>query len=132
MDDIATLLNAPETTVAVVGATDNPMKYGYVIYRDLKRKGYSIHPVNPNRSEVDGDTAYSKLADIPEPPTIVNIVVPPHVTLQILKQSLELGLTNIWLQPGAESAEAMAFLQENDFNYLANACIMIESRLVTR
>ncbi|TDI46322.1 MAG: CoA-binding protein [Acidobacteria bacterium] len=132
MNDIATLLTEPATTVAVVGATDNPSKYGYVIYRDLKRKGYSIYPVNSNRSEVDGDKAYSKLAEIPEKPTIVNIVVPPAETVQVLEQSLLLHLMNVWLQPGAESPEAMAFLQEHDFNYLANACIMIESRLAVR
>ncbi len=132
MNDIATLLTEPVTTVAVVGATDNPGKYGYVIYRDLKRKGYSIYPVNAKRSEIDGDKAYSKLAQIPEKPTIVNIVVPPSETIQILEESLALHLMNIWLQPGAESPETMAFLQEHDFNYLANACIMIESRLAIR
>ena len=132
MTDIATLLNEPETTVAVVGATDNPMKYGSVIYRDLKRKGYSVFPVNPNRTEVDGDRAYPSLDKLPESPTIVNIVVPPSVTIRVLKKSLELGLKNVWLQPGAESPESLAFLQEHGFNYLANACIMIESRLATR
>ena len=132
MTDIATLLNEPETTVAVVGATDNPMKYGSVIYRDLKRKGYSVFPVNPNRTEVDGDKAYPTLDKLPESPTIVNIVVPPSVTIRVLKKSLELGLKNVWLQPGAESPESLAFLQEHGFNYLANACIMVESRLATR
>ena len=130
MEDIASLLTEAETTVAVVGATDNSGKYGYVIYRD--RKGYSIYPVNSNRSEVDGDKAYSRLAEIPEKPTIVNIVVPPSVTTQILEESLALDLMNVWLQPGAESPEAMSFLQEHGFNYLANACIMIESRLAVR
>ena len=132
MTDIATLLSEPDTTVAVVGATDNPMKYGYVIYRDLKRKGYTVFPVNPNRDRVDGDKAYSKLEELPEKPTIVNIVVPPNVTTGILRQCLEQGLDNIWLQPGAESPESLAFLQENGLNYLANACIMIESRVAAR
>lgn len=132
MSNIETLLNQPDTTVAVVGATDNPMKYGYVIYRDLKRKGYRVFPVNPNRTEVDGDPAYPSLAELPERPTIVNIVVPPPVTIRILKKALELGLDNLWLQPGAESPETLAFLQEHDFNYLANACIMVESRHAVR
>ena len=132
MTDIASLLNESETTVAVVGATDNPTKYGSVIYRDLKRKGYSVYPVNPNRTAVDGDKAYPSLDKLPKSPTIVNIVVPPRVTIRILKTSLELGLDNIWLQPGAESPESLAFLQEHGFNYLANACIMVESRLETR
>ena len=129
MMDIATLLDDPETTVAVVGATDDPSKYGYVIYRDLKRKGFTVFPVNPNRSTVDGDEAFSSLAAIPTTPSIANIVVPPDVTLRILEECQKLGLKNVWLQPGAESPEAMSYLQGNDFNYLANACIMIRSRL---
>ena len=131
MTDIAAILDEPETTVAVVGATDNPSKFGYVIYRDLKRKGFAVFPVNPNRSTVDGDQAFPSLASLPNPPTIVNIVVPPKVALRVLEQCQKLGLNNIWLQPGAESPETMSFLQGKEFNYLANACIMVQSRLRT-
>ena len=129
MTNIVDLLDEPDTTVAVVGATDNPSKYGSIIYRDLKRKGYRVFPVNPNRSTVDGDRAYDHLQDLDRDPTIVNIVVPPEVTLEILGQCLEMGLMNVWLQPGAESPESMGFLQRNNLNYLANACIMVESRM---
>jgi predicted CoA-binding protein len=132
MDDIATLLEEPGATVAVVGATDNPSKYGYVIYRDLKRKGYPVFPVNRHRDEVDGDKAYCSLSDLPEKPTIVNVVVPPRETVKVLRECLEQDLMNVWLQPGAESPEAMAVLQENGFNYLANACIMVQSRHAQR
>lgn len=129
MKDIMQLLDEPGTTIAIVGATENPSKYGYVIYKDLKLKGLNVYPVNPNRSSVDGDEAFKRLEDIPERPTIVNIVVPPEVTSDILQQCLDLGLTNVWVQPGAESPAVMTFLQENNFNYLANACIMVASRL---
>ena len=129
MKNIVDLLDEPDTTVAVVGATDNPSKYGRIIYRDLKRKGYSVFPVNPNRSTVDGDRAYDQLQDLVQKPSIVNIVVPPEVTLEILDQCLVLGWMNVWLQPGAESPETLGFLQQHSFNYLANACIMVESRM---
>ncbi len=129
MTDIAALLDMPDTTVAVVGATDDPGKYGGVIYRDLKCKGFTVFPVNPKRSTVDGDLTYPTLADIPEPPTIVNIVVPPKVTLTVLQACLRLGMMNVWVQPGAEEPDVLTFLQENRFNYLANACIMVQSRL---
>ena len=131
MEDILGLLEKPDTTVAVVGATDNPAKYGYVIYRDLKRKGFSIFAVNRNRTTVDGDPAFGTLADIPQAPTVVNIVVPPEETLGVLEECAKLGLMNVWLQPGTESAANLTFLQEHPFNYLANACIMVQSRLKT-
>ncbi len=130
MNDIATLLNRADTTVAVIGATDDPHKYGSVIYRDLKHKGFTVYPVNPSRDTVDGDAAYASLAALPEKPTIVNLVVPPEVTLAVLEAAQDLGLRNVWVQPGAESPEVLTFLQENGFNYLANACIMVRSRML--
>jgi predicted CoA-binding protein len=129
MKDIAALLHDDGTTVAVVGATDNPAKYGSVIYRDLKRKGFVVYPVNPNRPTVDGDTAYPDLASLPEAPTIVNLVVPPDQTLDVLQEAKALGITNAWVQPGAESPAVLRFLQDEGFAYLANACIMVRSRL---
>ncbi len=130
MKNIADLLNEPGTTVAIVGATDNPAKYGNVIYKDLKGKGFTVFPVNPKKGTVDGDQAYGSLQEIPSKPTVVNLVVPPGVVQGILQQCLDLGLSNVWLQPGAESPKNLAFLKEHNFNYLANACIMIQSRQI--
>ena len=128
MTDIIALLALPDTTIAVVGANDDPAKYGSVIYRDLKRKGFTVYAVNPNREVVDGDLAYDRLADLPAPPTIVDFVVPPDVTLAVLEQAKELGLDNMWIQPGAESPSVLRYLQEHGFDYLAHDCIMVRSR----
>ena len=126
--DIPTLLHQPGTTVAVVGATDSPTKYGARIYRDLKSKGFRVFAVNPTRDEVDGDPCWHHLSDLPETPTIVDFVIPPPRTLHTLGECLELGLMNVWIQPGAEDEAVFAFLEEHPFNYLANACIMVQAR----
>ena len=118
--------------MAVVGATDDPSKYGSVIYRDLKRKGYVVWPVNRSRTTVDGDRTYPTLHDLPAAPTIVNIVVPPEAAMAVLRQAKELGHTNVWLQPGAEDPVVLRYVQENGFTYLANACIMVQSRSKAR
>ena len=128
MRDIAAMLRDPATTVAVVGATDDPTKYGSVIYRDLKRKGFDVWPVSRSRSSVDGDPTYPSLGELPEAPTIVNIVVPPSQALRVLQEAHGLGYMNVWLQPGAEDPEVLRYVQENGFTYLANACIMVQSR----
>jgi uncharacterized protein len=127
MDPITALLEH-DPVIAVVGANDNPAKYGSVIYRDLKAKGYRVYPVNPHRDTVDGDKAYVDLADLPETPDIVNIVIPPHQTLRVLDRAAELGLDNIWVQPGAEDQAVMDRLADGGFQYLANACIMVRAR----
>ena len=127
MENITSLLAAPGASVAVVGATDNVHKYGAIIYRDLKRKGFPVYAVNPYRSKVDGDRAYATLADLPVVPTVVNFVVPPEQTLAVLEQALDLGYTDVWVQPGAESVRVLEYLEDNHFNHLAGACIMVSA-----
>ncbi len=126
--NLTTLLNEPDTTVALVGATDNPMKYGATIYRNLKSKGIPVVAVNPNRSTVDGDPAYASLADLPEAPTIVNLVVPPRIGLGVLRDMAELGYQHVWFQPGAESPELIALADELGLHYISNACTMAVGR----
>jgi predicted CoA-binding protein len=127
MNDIISLLAAPGASVAVVGATDNPGKYGAVIYRDLKRKGFPVFAVNRHRRTVDGDPAYATLADLPEAPTVVNFVVPPDQTLEVLREAEDLGYLAVWVQPGAESSRVLEYLDDGGFSYLVNACIMVSA-----
>lgn len=121
-------LNNPGLRIALVGATDDPGKFGAAIYRDLKRKGYRVYPVNPRRATVDGDPAYAQLEDLPEVPDLVTLVVPPAAGLAVLGECLGLGLRRVWLQPGAEDAALLEFLAQHGFEYVARRCIMVESR----
>ncbi len=129
MSDIATLLNEGDPLIAVVGATDDPTKYGATIYRDLKRKGYRVVAVNDRRARVDDDPAYPDLRSLPERPDIVDIVVPPVSAAAVVETGLELGLDHFWLQPGAESAAVVERLAAAGVDHLVNACIMTRSRI---
>lgn len=127
MNDLGQLLDDSATTIAVVGATDAPGKYGGIVYRDLKRKGYRVFAVNPTRDLVDGDPCYPGLAELPETPTIVNIVLPPRRTLGVMRSCLELGITRVWIQPGAADDEVRRFAADNAFDSIIDACIMLEA-----
>ena len=94
---------------AVVGATDNPAKYGNQIVKNLKSRGYEVYPINPRLKEIEGIKCYPALADIPVKVDVVDFVVPPDVTELMLKECQALGLDRIWLQPGSESEAAIAF-----------------------
>ena len=119
------LLDDPDTIVAVVGATDHPAKYGGIIYRDLRAKGIAVRAVNPYRDVVAGDPCWRSLADLPEPPTIVNIVVPPTRTLQVLDDCATLGFKAVWIQPGAADDDVYRRLEEGEFEAITDACIMV-------
>ena len=113
---------------AVVGASRNPKKYGHQVYRDLKEAGYEVYPVNPNAEEVLGDKCYPGIESLPVKPDIVNIVVPPKVTEEIVKTCRRLGIGKVWMQPGSESKCAINFCIDNNINVIHAVCVMIERK----
>jgi len=129
MKDLTPLLSEPGTSIAVIGATDRPGKYGGIIYRDMKAKGFPVFAVNPNRDTVDGDRCWPTVKDLPEKPTIVVFVVPPRKGIEVLEDCAVVGLRNIWIQPGAFSSEMGEMLESGDFDWLADACVMVRARV---
>jgi predicted CoA-binding protein len=115
-------------TWAVVGASQDPLKFGNRVFRSLRDAGYIVYPVNPKGGELDGATVYPTLADLPEQPEVVDFVVPPPVTEQVVKEAHKLGLARIWMQPGAESEAAIAYCHEHGLQVVYDACAMVWKR----
>jgi predicted CoA-binding protein len=120
-----------EHVFAVVGVSHNPKKYGHQVYKDLKAAGYTVYPVNPTIDEVLGDRCYPSLRELPEKPDVVNTVVPPAVTEQIVVECKALGIDKVWMQPGSESEKAIAFCEKTGINVVHDVCIMVKRREVT-
>ena len=93
---------------AVVGASTNTEKFGYRVWRRLRDAGRTAWPVNPRASAIDGEPCYATLADLPEIPDVVVSIVPPAITESLVPELARLGVKNLWMQPGAESAQAIA------------------------
>lgn len=111
----------------MVGASRDAEKYGHKIYKNLKAKGYRVYPVNPEAREILGDRCYPSLAELPEKPDVVDIVVPPPVALTVVKACKALGITKVWLQPGSESEEILRYCAREGFECIRGACVMVES-----
>ena len=109
---------------AVIGATDNPGKYGNQIVKNLKGRGYEVYPVNPKLKELEGLRCYAAIGDVPVKVDVVDFVVPPAVTEQVLEQCKKLGLDRIWLQPGSESEKAINYCLENNMKVVHDVCVM--------
>jgi len=127
-DPVSGRLALPDPLIAVVGATDNPDKYGNRIYRDLKGKGYRVVAVNPGRATVDGDKAFKSVADLPEQPDIINVVVPPPRTMRVLDDAAAIRDAAVWIQPGAADNAVRERVVELGIPALIDACIMIQTR----
>jgi acyl-CoA synthetase (NDP forming) len=79
--------------IAVVGASDDPVKIGGRPLSFLLRHRWDgrVYPVNPARGTVQGLPAYPSLAAIPEPVDLAIVVVPAERVLEALEQAADKG-----------------------------------------
>jgi hypothetical protein len=108
---------------AVIGSFSGEGKYAYKIFKNLKKLGYRVFPINPKIKNVDGDTCYPNLESLPQIPEVVNLVTPPQVTEKIVGECIRLGIKYIWMQPGAESERAIKTAQNAGLNVIHDACV---------
>ncbi len=80
--------------IAVVGASDDPVKIGGRPLAFLLRHGYAgrVYPVNPARATVQGLPAFPSLAAIPDPVDLAVVVVPAERVEEALEAAAARGV----------------------------------------
>lgn len=111
--------------LAVVGVSRKKNKFGNTLFRELKKKGYTVFPVNANADTIEGEKCYPDLKSLPDKVGGAVIVVPPAQTETVVKDAAEAGIKRVWMQLGSESDTAIDFCKENDITVIANECIFM-------
>ena len=116
--------------IAVVGASDDPKKFGGTIYRALKAHGHTVVPVNRTATTVDGDQCYPNLATVPGEVDGVLVMVHRDQSPQVVRDCVERGITRVWLFRGlggasAVSHDAIYLCRKNNITVIAGACPMM-------
>jgi len=80
-------------SVAVVGASGDPRKFGYMTLDSIIRGGYEgrIYPINPHGGEILGLKAYQSLGEVPGRPELVVIIVPAQYVPNVIREAAEKG-----------------------------------------
>src|SRR5580765_6322537 len=92
-------------TVAIIGASSDPRKFGNRAIRAFRRQGYTVIPINPNEPMVEGLKAYASVLDVPGPIDMATFYVPPEVGRKVMADVAQKGIPEVWLNPGSESTE---------------------------
>lgn len=81
-------------SVALIGASSNPRKWGYVMLKNLINGGFTgnIYPINPDAEELLGKKVYKTLEDVPETPDLAVIAVPPKSALAAVQACTDKGI----------------------------------------
>jgi uncharacterized protein len=94
--------------VAVIGASSNRNKFGNRAVRAFRHQGYTVVPINPHEAEVEGLKAYASVLDVPGPIDMASLYVPPEIGEQVMGEIARKGISEVWLNPGAESDDLIA------------------------
>jgi len=119
--------------IAIVGASTNPARPSFGVFRYLVHQGYDCVQVNPAARDVLGIPAFRTLreaADATGPFDIVDVfrrseLCPPHA-----REAVEIGARCLWLQLGIVSWEAAQIAHDGGLAVVMDRCTAIEHRRI--
>lgn len=115
-----------EGPFAVAGASVDRAKYGNKVLRCYLQHGLRVYPLHPREAEIEGVACAKDLAALPEKVRGLSIVTPPSITEKLVEQAALAGIRRVWMQPGAESAQAVARAHELGLSVIAGGpCLLV-------
>ncbi|KQC03201.1 MAG: CoA-binding protein [Methanoculleus sp. SDB] len=111
------------SSIALVGASTNPNKIGYAVFRNLLSFDGTVYPVNPHAATLLGRTVYPSLADLPEKVDMVVIAVPAALVPGVIEEAGRAGvrlaviITAGFRETGGEGAVLEAQIMDNARRY---------------
>ena len=124
MDQIDRFLTS--AAFGVVGATARRHKYGNKVLRCYQQSGRRAVPVNPREAEIEGAACVASVLDLPDDVKSISVITPPRVTERVVQEAISKGIEHVWMQPGAESDQAVADCEAAGINVIADgSCVLV-------
>jgi predicted CoA-binding protein len=114
-----------QRTIALVGLSRGGRKFGNAALKELRAKGYTVHPVHPTAEATDGVRCWPSLGSLPEPVGGVLAVVSPAETEKVVAAAHQVGIARVWMQQGSESAAAIRFCQDHGMSVVHHECVLM-------
>ena len=121
--------------IAIVGASDDPGRPSYDVFRYLRDEGFDCVPVNPNVGEVLGVPAFPSLPAAVAATgrfDVVDVFRRPELCVPHAREAVDAGARCLWLQLGVVSWEAARIAHEAGLAVVMDRCTAIEWRRLAR
>jgi uncharacterized protein len=116
--------------VAMVGASNNPLRPSYTVFSYLRtQSGYQVAPINPTIEQIDGIKAYPSLrayAAERGAPDVVDVFRKPSELVEVVRDAIAVGARAIWFQYGVVNPEAIALADAAGLTVVVDRCMKVE------
>ncbi len=117
-------------TVAMVGASANPLRPSYTVFSYLRTQSdYAVTPINPAIDQIDGIRAFPSLeayAREKGAPDVVDVFRKPAEALGVVREAIAVGVPAIWFQYGVVNSEAIALADDTGMDVVVDRCVKVE------
>ena len=124
-------LLASVRTVAMIGASSNPLRPSYTVFSYLRTQTpYDVAPINPTIAEIDGVKAYPSLEAYARErgaPDLIDVFRKPSELLALVREAIAVKAPAIWFQYGVVNGEAIALADANGMTVVVDRCMKVES-----
>jgi predicted CoA-binding protein len=114
-----------QKSLALVGVSRNGEGFGNVIRKELSAKGYELFVVHPEVERIGEQACVRSLVEVADRVGGVILVTPPSHARALVEECAALGIRRVWMQQGAESAEAIRFCEEHGIAAVHHACVLM-------
>jgi predicted CoA-binding protein len=118
-------------SVAVVGASNNPLRPSYTVFSYLRTQHrYAIAAINPTIAQIDGVVAYPSLSAYAQAngaPDIIDVFRKPSEVVPLVQEAIAVGAKAIWFQYGVINEEAIALADKAGLDVVVDRCMKVES-----
>ena len=118
------------TTIAIVGASGNPLRPSYTVFSYLRRQpGYSVTPINPTIQVIDRIKAFPSLRTYAAAlgrPDLVDVFRKPSEVLEVTREAIAVGAKAIWFQYGVINQAAIDLADRAGLTVVVDRCVKVE------
>ena len=115
--------------LALVGISHREQDFSRGVFRELRHRGYSVIPVNPNLTEVEGQRCFPHVQDITPPVQAAMLMTSPAVSEEVVRDCKLAGVTQVWMHQGAGTGAvnpwASDFCRQNGIRVVEGECLFM-------
>ena len=117
--------------IAIAGVSRDPKKFGHLVFKQLRDKGFEVYPINPNVDYIDGTPCFRNVSSLPLNIHSLLIITPKKHTRDVVSEAISKGIDSIWIQQMSDTPEAIELTRSHSLNLITGECILMHIEPVT-